>query len=295
MLNWLRRPKYEALERRELPAGLWVKCPSCAQLVYRKELERNLKVCPKCGHHHRIGGPERLTLIVDPGTFEEWDAQLSSADPLGFPNYARRYREVRERTGRNEAVITGEGLIHRVRTALAFMDFEFFGGSMGSVVGEKVTRVFERAVERKLPVVTFSASGGARMQEGALSLMQLVKTSAAVQRLHDARLPFVSVLCDPTTGGTTASFAMLGDVHIAEPGALIGFAGARVIEQTIRQKLPEGFQTAEFLLEHGMIDRIVPRGELRDAVAHLLQLLGCSPESLPESPEVDGDGSPSAE
>ncbi|MDR5683325.1 MAG: acetyl-CoA carboxylase, carboxyltransferase subunit beta [Armatimonadota bacterium] len=295
MLNWLRRPKYNAVERRELPAGLWVKCPKCAQLVYRKELERNLKVCPKCGHHHRISGPERLALIVDEGTFEEWDAELASTDPLGFPNYARRYQEVRQRTGRNDAVITGEGLILRVRVAAAFMDFEFFGGSMGSVVGEKVTRMFERAVARGLPVVTFSASGGARMQEGALSLMQLAKTSAAVQRLHDARLPFVSVLCDPTTGGTSASFAMLGDVHIAEPGALIGFAGARVIEQTIRQKLPEGFQTAEFLLQHGMIDRIVPRAELKDAVADLLQLLGCSPETLPEQPEVDGDRSPGAQ
>jgi acetyl-CoA carboxylase carboxyl transferase subunit beta len=295
MLNWLRRPKYEAVERRELPAGLWVKCPKCAQLVYRKELERNLKVCSKCGYHHRLSGPERLALIADEGTFEEWDAELASADPLAFPNYARRYREVRERTGRNDAVITGEGLIRRVRVGAAFMDFEFLGGSMGSVVGEKVTRLFEGAVARRIAVVTFSASGGARMQEGALSLMQLARTSAAVQRLHDAGLPFVSVLCDPTTGGTTASFAMLGDVHIAEPGALIGFAGTRVIEQTIRQKLPKGFQTAEFLLAHGMVDRIVPRNDLKDAIADLLQLLGCSPEPLPDPPEVNGDRSPGAQ
>lgn len=279
MLNWLRRPKYESVERRDLPAGLWAKCPRCAQLVYRKELERNLKVCPKCGYHHRLSGPERLRLLVDDGTFEEWDADLRSEDPLGFPGYAERYREAVERTGRGEAVLTGRGRIAGVPAAVGVMDFDFLGGSMGSVVGEKVARLFERAVQLGLPVVTCSASGGARMQEGVLSLMQLAKTTAAVGRLHDAGLPFVSVLCDPTTGGTTASFAMLGDVHVAEPGALIGFAGARVIEQTIRQKLPEGFQSAEFLLQHGMVDLIVPRAELKDTVARLLRLLRCPEEA----------------
>ncbi len=275
VLNWLRRPKYESVERRDLPAGLWTKCPRCAQLVYRKELERNLKVCPKCGHHHRLSGPERLHLMVDEGTFEEWDADLRSEDPLGFPGYAERYREAVERTGRAEAVLTGRGRIGGIPAAVGVMDFDFLGGSMGSVVGEKIARLFERAAALGLPVVTCSASGGARMQEGVLSLMQLAKTAAAVGRLHEAGLPFVSVLCDPTTGGTTASFAMLGDVHVAEPGALIGFAGARVIEQTIRQKLPEGFQSAEFLLQHGMVDLIVPRAELKDTVARLLRLLRC--------------------
>ena len=253
--------------------------PAVAQLVYRKELERNLKVCPKCGYHHRLSGPERLRLLVDDGTFEEWDADLRSEDPLGFPGYAERYREAVERTGRGEAVLTGRGRIAGVPAAVGVMDFDFLGGSMGSVVGEKVARLFERAVQLGLPVVTCSASGGARMQEGVLSLMQLAKTTAAVGRLHDAGLPFVSVLCDPTTGGTTASFAMLGDVHVAEPGALIGFAGARVIEQTIRQKLPEGFQSAEFLLQHGMVDLIVPRAELKDTVARLLRLLRCPEEA----------------
>jgi len=274
VLNWLRRPKYESVERRDIPAGLWAKCPRCAQLVYRKELERNLKVCPKCGYHHRLSGPERLHLLVDEGTFEEWDPDLASLDPLEFPDYAERYRQAVQRTGRREAVLTGRGRIHGVPTALAVFDFDFLGGSMGSVVGEKVARVFERAVELRLPVVTCSASGGARMQEGVLSLMQLAKTVAAVGRLHAAGLPFVSVLCDPTTGGVTASFAMLGDVHVAEPGALIGFAGARVIEQTIRQKLPEGFQTAEFLLRCGLVDLIVPRPELKQTLARLLRLLG---------------------
>lgn len=273
MLNWLRRPKYQSVERRDLPEGLWAKCPRCAQLVYRKELERNLKVCPKCGYHHRLNGPQRLQLLVDEGTFQEWDTELSSSDPLGFPGYVERYRQAVQKTGRREAALTGRGRIGGVEATVGVLDFDFLGGSMGSVVGEKVARLFERAVELQLPVVTCSASGGARMQEGVLSLMQLAKTVAAVSRLHAAGLPFVSVLCDPTTGGVTASFAMLGDVHIAEPGALIGFAGARVIEQTIRQKLPEGFQTAEFLLRCGLVDLIVPRAQLKTTVARLLRLM----------------------
>ena len=274
VLNWWRRPKYESVQRRDMPAGLWAKCPRCRHLVYRKELERNLKVCPKCGYHHRLSGPERLQMLVDDGTFEEWDAELASEDPLGFPEYAERYRQAVQRTGRREAVLTGCGRIEGVPAAVAVLDFEFLGGSMGSVVGEKVARTFERATDLHLPVVTCSSSGGARMQEGVLSLMQLAKTVAAVGWLHAAGLPFVSVLCDPTTGGVTASFAMLGDVHVSEPGALIGFAGGRVIEQTIRQKLPEGFQTAEFLLRCGLVDLIVPRSELKRTVARLLRLLG---------------------
>lgn len=280
MLNWLRRPKYQSVERRDIPEGLWAKCPRCAQLVYRKELERNLKVCPKCGYHHRLNGPERLQLLVDEGTFQEWDAELVSLDPLGFPEYAGRYRQAVQRTGRREAALTGRGRIGGVEAAVGVLDFDFLGGSMGSVVGEKVARLFERAVELQLPVVTCSASGGARMQEGVLSLMQLAKTVAAVSRLHAAGVPFVSVLCDPTTGGVTASFAMLGDVHIAEPGALIGFAGSRVIEQTIRQKLPEGFQTAEFLLRCGLVDLIVPRSELKATVARLLRLMAGNREEV---------------
>jgi len=276
--DWIRRPKYASTERRDIPAGLWVKCPKCGRPVYRKELERNLKVCPHCHYHHRLSGPERLALLVDEGSFVEWDTELRSLDPLGFPEYAARYEEAVGRTGRYDAAICGEGTIHGVRAAVAVLDFAFLGGSMGSVVGEKVARTFERAIERGLPVVACSASGGARMQEGALSLMQMAKTCAAVARLHETGLPYLSILCDPTTGGVAASFAMLGDVHIAEPGALIGFAGPRVIEQTMHQKLPEGFQTAEFLLRHGMVDLIVPRSALKDTVARILRLLGCPVE-----------------
>ncbi|MCS7172911.1 MAG: acetyl-CoA carboxylase, carboxyltransferase subunit beta [Armatimonadetes bacterium] len=279
MWDWIRRPKYEASPRRDIPAGLWVKCPGCNRPIYRKELERNLKVCTRCGHHHRMSAPERLRLLVDEGSFVEWDAGLGSVDPLGFPGYADRYEEAARRTGRREAVICGEGTIQGIRSALAVMDFDFLGGSMGSAVGEKIARTFERATERGIPVVTCSASGGARMQEGTLSLVQMAKTCAAVARLHEAGLPFVSILCDPTTGGVAASFALLGDVHVAEPGALIGFAGQRVIEQTMRQKLPEGFQTAEFLLQHGMVDLIVPRPQLKETVAQILRLLGCRAEA----------------
>jgi acetyl-CoA carboxylase carboxyl transferase subunit beta len=274
MLNWLKRPKFDAsVERREMPSGLWHKCPRCTQLVYVREFERNAKVCPKCGLHHRLSAAERLSLVLDEGSFEEWDAGMTSLDPLSFPKYAEKAREARETTGRDDAVITGEGALDGVRAAVGAMDFTFLGGSMGAVVGERLARVFERARERALPAVTFSASGGARMQEGAISLMQLAKTTAAVARLHEARLPYISVLCDPTTGGTTASFAMLGDIHVAEPGALIGFAGRRVIEQTISQKLPDDFQTAEFLLKHGMIDMIVARHDLKSTLAGLLRLM----------------------
>ncbi len=274
MLNWLRRPKYGSLERREMPAGIWAKCPRCRNLIYRKELERNLKVCPKCGYHHRLTAVERLEITVDEHGFREYDADLTSTDPLGFEAYPAKLAEARANTGQAEAVITGEGTIDGRQTVVGALDFYFMGGSMGSAVGEKIARAAERAQERRLPLVIFSASGGARMQEGVLSLMQLAKTSAAIGRLHDAGLPYLSVMCDPTTGGVTASFAFLGDVIVAEPGTLIGFAGRRVIEQTIRRKLPDDFQTAEFCLQKGLIDMVVPRAEMRATLARLLAFFG---------------------
>ncbi len=274
MLNWLRRPKYASVQRRDIPAGLWAKCPKCGAVIYHRELERNLNVCPKCGYHHRLPAEERLAVTLDENSFEEFDATLTSGDPLRFDGYPEKLAEARQKTGNADAVIIGTGTIEGFRTAIGALDFPFMGGSMGSVVGEKVTRIAERALEAHLPLVLFSASGGARMQEGVLSLMQLAKTSAAIARLHDARLPYVSVMCDPTTGGVTASFAFLGDVILAEPGALIGFAGRRVIEQTIRRKLPENFQTAEFCLEHGLIDMVVPRAQMRSTLGRLLRFFG---------------------
>jgi acetyl-CoA carboxylase carboxyl transferase subunit beta len=274
VLNWLRRPKDGSRERREMPAGIWDKCPRCRNLIYRKELERNLMVCPKCGYHHRLSAVERLEITLDEQAFEEYDASLTSTDPLGFEGYGAKLAEAREKTGQAEAVITGVGTIDGRRTVIAALDFNFMGGSMGSAVGEKITRAAERAVENRMPLVIFSASGGARMQEGVLSLMQLAKTSAAIGRLHEAGLPYLSVMCDPTTGGVTASFAFLGDVILAEPGALIGFAGRRVIEQTIRRKLPDDFQTAEFCLQRGLIDMVVSRAEMRATLARLLAFFG---------------------
>jgi len=274
MSPWLRRPKYTSPQRREMPSGLWAKCPRCQRLIYQKELERNLQVCPRCGYHHRLSAPERIAITLDQGSFVEFDAGLTSVDPLGFVGYAEKLEEARRRTGRAEAAVTGVGTVHGFRTVVAVLDFPFMGGSMGSVVGEKVARAAERALQQGLPLVTFSASGGARMQEGALALMQLAKTSAAVARLHQERLPYISVMCDPTTGGVTASFAFLGDLILAEPGALIGFAGRRVIEQTIGRRLPETFQTAEFCLEHGLIDMIVPRDQMRAQLGRLLRFFG---------------------
>jgi acetyl-CoA carboxylase carboxyl transferase subunit beta len=274
MLNWLRRPKHGTIERRDIPDGLWAKCPKCGAVVYHKDLLRTLKVCPTCGYHHRLNASERLAVILDDGSFQETDAGMTSGDPLRFEGYPQKLAEARAKTGNADAAIIGTGHIEGLRTAVAALDFEFMGGSMGSVVGEKITRIAERALVERLPLVIFSASGGARMQEGALSLMQLAKTSAAIGRLHDARLPYISVMCDPTTGGVTASFAFQGDIVLAEPGAMIGFAGRRVIEQTIRRKLPENFQTAEFCLEHGLIDMVVPRGEMRSTLARLLRFFG---------------------
>lgn len=256
--------------------GLWAKCESCDEIIYRPELEKNLNVCPVCSHHLPWPARTRLQHLLDEGSFEEFDKELEPLDPLGFTDskkYRDRLKSTRKSLGESDAFISGVGKIEGHTVSVGCFVFEFMGGSMGSVVGEKVTRVFERASELRCPAIVFSASGGARMQEGIFSLMQMAKTSAAIARFREVRRPYVSIMLHPTTGGVAASFAWLGDVILAEPKALIGFAGPRVIEQTIRQKLPEGFQRSEFLLEHGMIDAIVPRKELRAKLAQLLGLL----------------------
>jgi len=255
---------------------IWSKCPSCKEMAFRKEVERNLNVCPKCGYHFRVTVAQRLSIGVDRGTWHELMAEMAIGDPLGFVDskpYPARMEQARASSGRNDAVVVGIGKIENRPVAIGVMDFEFMGGSMGVVVGEKLARLFDIARERKLPVIVFVASGGARMQEGALSLMQMAKVSAAIARFRDARVPYISVLCDPTTGGVAASFAMLGDLNIAEPGALIGFAGRRVTEQTSNQQLPEDFQRAEFLLAHGMLDAIVPRHQMRFTLSRILTML----------------------
>src|SRR3989454_8652802 len=260
-----------------VPEGLWVKCPGCTQLIYNKDLATNLNVCPKCAHHFRISAADRLRALFDGGHWTEHDHGLMSNDPLHFTDtkpYRDRLRDTRKKTGMNDAVVVATGNIDELPVVVAAMEYTFIGGSMGVVVGEKITRAIEMALDRRQPVIIISSSGGARMMEGALSLMQMAKVSAALARLDRARLPFISVLTDPTTGGVTASFAMLGDLNIAEPKALIGFAGPRVIEQTIRQKLPDGFQRSEFLLEHGMLDLIVDRRELKAALARALRFMG---------------------
>jgi len=256
--------------------GLWAKCEECDEIIYRQEIEKNLNVCPACGHHMPWPARARLTALLDPSTFEEMDQELEPQDPLGFTDskkYRDRLRATRKSLAENDAFVSGVGRIEGKQVSVGCFVFEFMGGSMGSVVGEKVTRVFERAHDLKCAALIFSASGGARMQEGIFSLMQMAKTSAAIARFRDVRRPYLSVMLHPTTGGVAASFAWLGDVIIAEPKALIGFAGPRVIEQTIRQKLPEGFQRSEFLLEHGMIDAIVHRKELRQKLGQLLGLM----------------------
>ncbi len=261
-------------ERRVKTEGLWIKCENCRSIIWKKDLEANWEVCPKCEHHFRLGAKRRLELLLDDGKWRELDAELASTDPLKFVDikpYTQRLREAQDKLGMNDAVITVEGCLNGRPIICCSMEFAFVGGSMGAVVGERVTRAAERSAERKMPLVIVSCSAGARMQEGVVSLMQLAKVSAALARLDEARVPYISVLTDPTTGGVTASFAMLGDLNIAEPGAMIGFAGPRVIEQTIRQKLPEGFQRAEFLLEHGFLDAIVPRKELKNYIGHALE------------------------
>lgn len=262
--------------RRAGPSDAWTKCPSCEAQVFNRQLERNLRLCPSCGHHFRMSVGERLDMLVDPGTFSEHDAGLVSVDPLGFVDdrpYPDRLEATRIKTGLREAVVWGIGEIEQRRVAIGIFDFRFMGGSMGSVVGEKLARCFETALAERIPAIVVCASGGARMQEGTLSLMQLAKTTAPLVRLDDAGVPFITVLTDPTTGGVLASFASLGDVIIAEPKALIGFAGARVASDTVGEEMPEGFQTAEFLLDHGFVDVVVPRGELRSVLGRLLRLL----------------------
>jgi acetyl-CoA carboxylase carboxyl transferase subunit beta len=275
---WFRR-EHEALPPNEqesrVPEGLYVKCGACKESIYRKEVLKNLSVCPKCAFHFRISARERLTLLCDT-IWEEFDTGLVSSDPLSFRDtkpYAARLADGYKKTDSRDALISAVGKLDGITTVMAVMEYGFIGGSMGVVVGEKVTRAVERAVREELPLIVVSCSGGARMMEGTLSLMQMAKISAALKRLDQARLPFVSLLTDPTTGGVTASFAMLGDLNVSEPGALIGFAGPRVIEQTIRQKLPEGFQRAEFLLEHGMLDMVVDRRELKSTLARSLRAL----------------------
>ena len=256
--------------------GLWVKCENCRQIIWKKDLEENLNVCPKCEKHFRIDARKRLALLLDENQYETFDGNLSSTDPLKFvdlKHYSSRLRQAQHDTGLKDAVINAHGKLLGRPVVASVMEYAFIGGSMGAVVGEMITRAVERALDSKTPLIIVSASGGARMMEGVVSLMQLAKISAALARLDKAKVPYISVLTDPTTGGVTASFAMLGDLNIAEPGALIGFAGPRVIEQTIRQKLPSGFQRSEFLLEHGMLDAVVPRKELKPYIARALDFM----------------------
>ena len=260
-------------ERRVRTEGMWTKCGSCRAIIWKKDLEANWEVCSKCDHHFRLGARRRLELLLDDEPWSELDSELASSDPLHFTDtkpYAQRLKDAQHKLGMKDAILTAEGHLNGRPVICCSMEFGFIGGSMGAVVGEKVARAIERSLARKIPLIIVSCSGGARMMEGVVSLMQLAKVSAALARLDEAGLPFISILTDPTTGGVTASYAMLGDLNIAEPGALIGFAGPRVIEQTIRQKLPEGFQTAEFLLEHGFLDAVVSRKELKPYISQAL-------------------------
>jgi acetyl-CoA carboxylase carboxyl transferase subunit beta len=266
--------------------GLWVKCDNCRQIIWKKDLEENLSVCPKCDKHFRIDARTRLALLMDDNKYETFDSNLSSTDPLKFVDlkpYASRLKQAQHDTGLKDAVINAQGKLLGRPVIASVMEYAFIGGSMGAVVGEMITRAVERAADSKTPLIIVSASGGARMMEGVISLMQLAKISAALARLDKAKVPYVSVLTDPTTGGVTASFAMLGDLNVAEPGALIGFAGPRVIEQTIRQKLPQGFQRSEFLLQHGMLDAVVHRKELKPYIARALDFMGNAVSSQPSA------------
>jgi acetyl-CoA carboxylase carboxyl transferase subunit beta len=275
-MAWFRRQTAALAPRSaesRVPEGVWVKCSRCKEILYRKDFLKNLSVCPKCSFHFRIGARERLDMLLD-GAWEEFDRDLVSSDPLGFEDnrpYAHRLRAGKAKTNSFDALVSATGEMGGQRAIVGAMEYAFIGGSMGVVVGEKVTRCIERALEERAPLIVVSCSGGARMMEGTLSLMQMAKISAALARLHEERVPFLSVLTDPTTGGVTASYAMLGDLNIAEPGALIGFAGPRVIEQTIRQKLPEGFQRSEFLLDHGMLDMVVDRRQMKETLMRCLR------------------------
>lgn len=255
-----------------IPNGMWVKCPKCGSILYKNDVQDNLKVCPKCNGHLRMNANERISMIIDEGTFEEFDINMSADNPLDFEGYEEKIKSMQRKTGLKDSVVTGRGLIYGQSTVIAVMDSNFMMGSMGSVVGEKITRAIEKATEEKLPVIIFTTSGGARMQEGMFSLMQMAKTSAALSRHDENGLLYISVLTDPTTGGVTASFAMLGDIILAEPKTLVGFAGRRVIEQTINEKLPDDFQTSEFLFKHGFIDKIVERKKLKEVLGKILEM-----------------------
>jgi acetyl-CoA carboxylase carboxyl transferase subunit beta len=278
-MAWFKRSKENISpdsQKKDLPDGLWEKCPSCGEIIHKKQLDANLWTCLKCNYHFRIGSTEYIDILLDKGTFKEMDKKMRSADPLGFEDtkkYTDRIQETIKKLGLNDAVKTGTGKLNGMDIAFGCMDFKFIGGSMGSVVGEKIARVIDRAYKNKIPLIIISASGGARMMEGAFSLMQMAKTSSRLARLADAKIPYISILTDPTTGGTTASYAMLGDVHIAEPQALIGFAGPRVIKQTIGKDLPAGFQRSEFLLEQGFVDIISSRKDLKNNIFNVLSLM----------------------
>lgn len=288
-MAWFRKPKtrLQASDKRDLPGDVWEKCPSCGEILYREKLKENWQVCPNCGHHHRLSADGYVSLLIDEGTFRETDRDLRSADPLSFVDlkpYRERLAQAERKNPHGEAVVTGDGALEGIPVSIGVMDFSFIGGSMGSVVGEKLARAGLRSLEKRAPLLIVSASGGARMMEGIFSLMQMAKTSAVLSRLNEEGIPYISILTDPTTGGVTASYAMLGDVNVAEPNALIGFAGPRVIEQTIKQELPEGFQRAEFLLEHGMLDMIVDRRKLKAELGRALRhMLG-----LPAPAELNG-------
>ena len=284
-MAWFNKPKYSVLgtggKSSDAPGKetkeLWTKCPGCGEVIYNKEWDENLKVCIKCGFHNRVNSNERIKLLTDEGTFKEYDADLHSLDPLNFSDargpYKERLEQTEKKTKLKEGIVCGSARMDGIPVELGVMDFSFMGGSMGSVIGEKICRTIDMAIKNRCPVILVSASGGARMHEGIISLMQMAKTSAWLAKLADIGMPFISILTHPTTGGVTASFASIGDIIIAEPGALIGFAGPRVIEQTIRQKLPEGFQTSEFVLDHGFVDMIVERKELKGAIARVLKML----------------------
>lgn len=278
ILDWFakKQKRPNKSERLNIPGDLWVKCPQCGEVLFTKDLEHHLKVCHHCNYHFRITPEERLKYLFDKNSFTEMSANIKPVDVLNFSDtekYSTRIKKAQKKSKKNEAVTIGQAKLKKKPINLAIMDFSFLGGSMGSVVGEKITTIIESAIENEYPLIIFTSSGGARMQEGILSLMQMAKTSSALSVLSEKKVPYITVLCDPTTGGTSASFAMLGDVQIAEPGALISFAGPRVIEQTIRQKLPKGFQRAEFLLEHGMIDMVTARKKLRDTLYDIVSIL----------------------
>jgi acetyl-CoA carboxylase carboxyl transferase subunit beta len=279
-MAWFRKekkPRQPRRERLEIPADVWEKCEACGHTDIREKFERNLNVCPECDYHRRIRATEYVNLLLDDGQYEELDPELRSVDPLNFPEYPQRIERASQNAGEADAIMTVSGTLGSMPLFLGVMDFAFMGGSMGSVVGEKISRMGQRSLERKYPLVLVSASGGARMQEGVLSLMQMAKTSAVLSQLAERRIPYISVLTNPTTGGVSASFAMLGDAIVAEPGAVVGFAGPRVIKQTIGQDLPEGFQTAEFLMEKGMLDAVVHRRDLKRTIGQLLRHMGGQP------------------